>query len=81
LANHQKDPLLLFSALARHLGYPSVPRAKAPASEGQQFALLQRRLDRIESRLRLLEEELRGGINLARFYGPPKEQSGGTGGT
>ena len=26
LANRQKDPLYLFAALARHLGYPSVPR-------------------------------------------------------
>jgi hypothetical protein len=74
LANRRKDPLFLFSALARHLGYPSVPRPKPPASEGQQFALLQRRLDRLENRLRLAEEELRGGINLARFYGPPKEE-------
>jgi len=35
------------------------------------------RLERLESRIRLLEEELRGGINLARFYGPPKEKEGG----
>jgi hypothetical protein len=75
LANRQKDPLFLFSALARHLGYPSVPRVKAVVSEGQQFSLLQRRLERLESRIRLLEEELRGGINLARFYGPPKEEN------
>ena len=77
LANRQKDPLFLFSALARHLGYPSVPRPKVQVSETQQFSLLQRRLDRLESRVRLLEEELRGGINLARFYGPPKEKDEG----
>jgi hypothetical protein len=75
LANRRKDPLFLFSALARHLGYPSVPRPKPPVSEGQQLALVQRRLDRLENRLRLAEEELRGGINLARFYGPPKEEN------
>lgn len=75
LANRRKDPLFLFSALARHLGYPSVPRPKPPASEGQQLALLQRRLDRLENRVRLAEEELRGGIDLARFYGPPKQGS------
>jgi hypothetical protein len=81
LANRRKDPLFLFSALARHLGYPSVPRPKPPASEGQQLALLQRRLDRMENRLRLAEEELRGGINLARFYGPPKEENRPAGGS
>ena len=26
MANRRKDPLYLFSALQRHLGYPSVPR-------------------------------------------------------
>jgi len=81
LANRRKDPLFLFSAMARHLGYPSVPRPKPPASEGQQLALLQRRLDRLENRLRLAEEELRGGINLARFYGPPKEENRPAGGS
>ena len=35
--------------------------------------LLQRRIERMESRMKLLEEELRGGINLARFYGEKKE--------
>jgi len=74
LANRRKDPLFLFAALARHLGYPSVPRPKPQVSEAQQFALLQRRLDRVENRLRLMEEELRGGIDLSRYYGPPKEE-------
>lgn len=73
LANRQKDPLFLFSALARHLGYPSVPRPRPQVSEAQQYAALQRRLDRVENRLRLIEEESRGGINLGRFYGPPKD--------
>jgi hypothetical protein len=75
LANRRKDPLFLFAALARHLGYPSVPRPKPQVSEAQQFALLQRRLDRVENRLRLLEEELRGGIDLSRFYGRSKEEN------
>ncbi len=80
LANRQKDPLFLFSALARQLGYPSVPRPKAVVSETDQVPALQRRLERMESRLRLLEEELRGGINLARYYGPPKEEKPGPSG-
>jgi hypothetical protein len=66
LANRKKDPLFLFSALARHLGYPPVPRPRR-ADEGPQLIVLQRRLDRVEQRLRLTEEELRGGINLGRF--------------
>ena len=71
-AHRLKEPLWLFSALERHLNYPKVPRPR-PIDESK--ALLPgmlRRLDRLESRLKLIEEEGRGGIDLARFYTPPK---------
>jgi len=73
LANRRKDPLFLFSALARHLGYPSVPRPKPVESDERNLLLLQRRFERLETRIKLLEEELRGGINLSRFYKPPEK--------
>ena len=73
LANRRKDPLFLFSALQRHLGYPAVPRPKQGPSEELLLPSLQRQVERLETRLKLLEEEFRGGINLARFYGPKKE--------
>lgn len=70
LANRRKDPLLLFSALQRHLGYPVVPRP-APAEEPSlSLRSLARRLDKLELRLKLAEEENRGGIDLAKFYDP-----------
>jgi hypothetical protein len=76
LANRRKDPLYLFSALARHLGYPSVPRAvKDEATEHLLFSL-RRQIERVETRLRLLEEESRGGINLSQFYVNEKEKKG-----
>lgn len=75
LANRHKDPLFLFSALARHLNYPMVPRPKHQDSEGQKMLLLARRLERLEQRIKLLEEELRGGINLTRFYADAKSKS------
>jgi hypothetical protein len=68
LANRKKDPLFLFSALARHLGYPSVPRPKPEDANRYAVPILQRKVERLESRIKLLEEELRGGINLARYY-------------
>jgi len=74
LANRRKDPLYLFAALARHLGYPEVPRSKLQASESQMVMLLQRRVERLETRIKLLEEELRGGINLDRFTVKPPEE-------
>jgi hypothetical protein len=78
LANRRKDPLYLFAALQRHLGYPPVPRRK-PRDESQDLlpqAL--RRLERIETRLKMLEEEQRhDAIDLTKFYKPPEGTRGG----
>jgi hypothetical protein len=68
LANRKKDPLYLFSAMQRHLGYPSVPRRKKYDDSSEQIGLLIRKLERIESRLKILDEEQRGGIDLQKFY-------------
>jgi hypothetical protein len=73
LAHRKKDPLWLFAALERHLNYPTVPRLK-PADESQQMIPnLLRRMERVEQRLKLLEEESRGGIDLSRFMPPPTQ--------
>lgn len=66
-ANRGKDPLFFFSALQRQLGYPMVPRPKRPAPAEETPALLARRIERLEMRVKLLEEESRGGIDLAKF--------------
>lgn len=73
LANRRRDPLYLFAALQRQLGYPSVPRQQKEEMDRYVIPALQRKIERLESRMRLLEEELRGGINLARFYTKPGE--------
>jgi hypothetical protein len=70
LANRRKDPLYLFAALQRHLGYPSVPRPKPEDTQRYLLPQLQRRVERLEMRIKLMEEENRGGIDLARFYSP-----------
>ncbi len=67
-ANRRKDPVFLFSALARHLGYPGVPRPKPPGEIENAIPRLLRAVERLETRIKLLEEELRGGINLAKFF-------------
>lgn len=66
-ANRGKDPLFLFAALERQLAYPAVPRPPRATSPGEAPASLARRLERLESRVKLLEEEARGGIDLSRF--------------
>ena len=74
-ANRQKDPLLLFAALHRQLGYPEVPRTQLANPEERLLPTLARRVEQLESRLKLVEEEQRGGIQLERFY---SQNQGGT---
>jgi hypothetical protein len=68
-ANRRKDPLYLFAALQRHLGYPPVPRGKRPDEAVNLLPLLQQQVQRLEVRVKLLEDEARGGIDLTKFYG------------
>ncbi|NIL95878.1 MAG: hypothetical protein GTO53_01350 [Planctomycetales bacterium] len=70
-ATRGKDPLLLFAALHRQLGYPEVPKPSLLDDRRDVLPLLLRRVDRLEARLKLLEEEAKGGIDIARFYGNP----------
>jgi hypothetical protein len=67
-ANRGKDSLLLFAALHRQLGYPEAPKPKPEDPEQRLLPSLARRVEQLESRLKLVEEEQRGGINLERFY-------------
>jgi hypothetical protein len=69
-ANRRKDPLFLFAALQRHLGYPVVPRPKHPDESASIVPLLRGQVERLETRVKLLEDEARGGIDLTKFYGP-----------
>ncbi len=72
LANRGKDPLFLFSALQRQLGYPRVPRPEPPDQTLQILPSLQRRMEQLETRLRLLEEEQRhGAVDLTKLFPPP----------
>ena len=71
LANRGKDPLLLFAALHRHLGYPDVPRPPKSDESPQLIPLLVRKVERLEARLKLVEDEAKGGIDLTQFYAPP----------
>jgi hypothetical protein len=73
LANRRKDPLLLFSALQRHLGYPVVPRPQPIEDPVATLRSVGRRIDKLELRLKLLEDEQRGGIDLSKFYTPKPE--------
>lgn len=68
LANRRKDPLYLFSALQRHLGYPPVPRPKAVDREHEIIPQMARRIERLEARIQLMEEERRASLDITKFY-------------
>ena len=67
-ANRRKDPLFLFAAMHRHLGYPAVPRLEPVDPLPALVPLLQRRVERLEARLKLMEEEQRGALDITRYY-------------
>ena len=71
LANRQKDPLFLFSALQRQLGYPEVPRRIPVDDTPEKMTQMSRRLEQLAQRLKFVEEEQRSGIDLTQFYGNP----------
>jgi hypothetical protein len=75
LANRKKDPLFLFASLHRQLGYPEVPRMKPQDQERAQLPQLARRLEQMEMRLKILEEEQRGGLDLTKFYERPSSET------
>src|SRR5262249_1469400 len=75
LANRKKDPLFLFSSLHRQLGYPEVPRKKPQDQEKALLPQLARRLEQMETRLKILEEEQRGGLDITKFYEPPSDHA------
>jgi len=70
-ANRGKDPLYLFAALQRQLSYPVVPRPKDAAPAALIPPQLESRLQRLEARLGLVEQEQKGGLDLSRFYQSP----------
>lgn len=76
LANRKKNPLYLFNSLHRQLGHPEIPAPRPTDPEEFLLPQLARRTEQLEQRIRLLEEEQRGGIDLSQFYQKPAESDG-----
>jgi hypothetical protein len=71
-ASRGRDPLYLFAALQRQLGYPEVPRARGKDDPLTQIQALRAKLREIETRLKLVEGETRGRVDLSEFMAKPE---------
>lgn len=66
-ANRGRDPLYLFAALQRQLGYPEVPRPKERDDVETKLNVLNEKVKQLEARLRLVEGEVKGTVDLTQF--------------
>jgi hypothetical protein len=60
----------LFAALQRQLNYPEVPKPRPRDDLPARLATVQARLKEFEMRLKLLESEVRGQVDLAELGKP-----------
>jgi hypothetical protein len=67
-ANKGKDPLYMFAALQRQLGYPAIPRPAPPRTTPLFDPPVDMRFQRLEARLQLLEQESKTGIDISKLY-------------
>jgi hypothetical protein len=75
-ANRGRDPLYLFSALQRQLGYPEVPRLRRPDEAEARIAVLEQRVTLLENRIRGLESEVHDEVDLSQFTVNPEDTAG-----
>jgi hypothetical protein len=66
-ANRGRDPLYLFAAFQRQLGYPQVPRPKPRDDLAAKMEQLKAKMREMDTRLKLLEGELSGKLDLNQF--------------
>jgi hypothetical protein len=65
-----RDPLYLFAALQRQLGYPVVPRPLPKDDLTSRILVLQAKVRELELRQKLIESEMRGQVDLMQFGKP-----------
>jgi PAS domain-containing protein len=75
-ANRGRDPMYLFSALQRQLGYPEVPRPRRPDEAEARIALLEQRVTQLENRIKALEGEGHDEIDLSQLVVKPEDTAG-----
>ncbi len=72
-ASRGRDPLYLFSALQRQLGYPEVPRFVYKEDPLAILPTLVAKIQEIELKFKLIDNEIRGKSDLIQALGKPEE--------
>ena len=67
-----RNRLYLFAALQRQLGYPEVPRIRTKDDPLSKLLALQEKVKVLEARLKLVEMEQRGKVDLSEFMAKPE---------
>ncbi len=75
-ANRGRDPLYLFSALQRQLGYPEVPRPRRADELEARVHVLEQKLLQLENRLKLAENDAQHDLDLAQVLVKPEDTAG-----
>lgn len=76
-ANRGRDPVYLFSALQRQLGYPEVPRPKRPDEAEARIALLEQRVTMLENRLKSMEPGANvADVDISKVLVKPEDTAG-----
>lgn len=69
-ASLRRDPLFLFAALQRQLNYPEVPRPRPIDDASSRVDAMVVKIREMEARIKLIEGELRGNIDLLKLGAP-----------
>jgi hypothetical protein len=75
-ANRGRDPLYLFSALQRQLGYPEVPRPRRPDELEARVVHLEQRVALLENRLKIAESDSQQDADISSVLVKPEDTAG-----
>jgi hypothetical protein len=75
-ANRGRDPMYLFSALQRQLGYPEVPRPRRPDELEARVLLLEQKIAQLENRLKVAESGMQQDDPIAEVMVKPEDTAG-----
>jgi hypothetical protein len=75
-ANRGRDPMYLFAALQRQLGYPEVPRTRRPDELDARVQILEQKIAQLENRLKLAESDIHQDADLSQVLVKPEDTAG-----